>query len=136
MYTKIGTVCLKHPELGGLRNRSRNCVECARIKVNEWKKQNRERKPKKSALEVQANRKARRRANYLKYQLTKINRVPAWADLKAIRTIYKEAQRLGMSVDHIVPLRGVNVCGLHVENNLRIIPLTDNIAKNNVFTDG
>jgi len=35
------------------------------------------------------------------------------------------------SVDHIVPLIHPFVCGLHVENNLRIIPLADNIRKSN-----
>ena len=56
---------------------------------------------------------------------------PAWADMDAIRAIYAEAQRLGMHVDHIEPLRGRNVCGLHVANNLRLLAPLDNLKKGN-----
>jgi len=34
-------------------------------------------------------------------------------------------------VDHIIPLQGENVCGLHIAANLRVIPARDNLAKSN-----
>lgn len=61
---------------------------------------------------------------------------PAWADMEKIEGIYRQAGRMrkagfDVHVDHIVPLRGEQVCGLHVHNNLRIIPATDNLVKGN-----
>lgn len=50
---------------------------------------------------------------------------PSWADLDAIRRIYENCPP-GMEVDHIIPLGGKTVCGLHVENNLQYLdPLTN-----------
>lgn len=34
-------------------------------------------------------------------------------------------------VDHIIPLKGKNVCGFHSWNNVRVIPAVENIRKSN-----
>lgn len=65
----------------------------------------------------------------------KKNATPPWADLAAIAEFYiKAAQRsvetgVPHEVDHIIPLSGKNVCGLHVPHNLQIIPAVDNRVK-------
>jgi hypothetical protein len=50
-----------------------------------------------------------------------------------VKEIYRKARELGLTVDHMVPLQGKNVCGLHVSWNMEMIPLPDNISKGNRF---
>lgn len=68
-----------------------------------------------------------------RYQLAKKCRVPSWADQEKIKAIYQEAERTGMTVDHIIPLQGRLVSGLHVENNLQLLPGSVNYSKGNSF---
>lgn len=67
---------------------------------------------------------------------SELQATPAWVDANALSSIYAKAARLraagqDVHVDHIVPLRGKNVCGLHVPWNLQIIPASDNLRKGN-----
>lgn len=65
------------------------------------------------------------------------SRIPRWADKLAILAVYLEADRatsrtgVQHSVDHCVPLNHPLVCGLHVAENLCVIPLAENIRKSN-----
>jgi hypothetical protein len=66
-----------------------------------------------------------------KRRADKLKATPSWANLEIIKSIYKNAE--GMHVDHIIPLQGKLVCGLHVENNLQYLTPEENIAKGNKF---
>ena len=71
---------------------------------------------------------------YLAHRRAKLQKAtPVWADKKAISEIYKEAKRRGLTVDHVIPVMGKLVSGLHVANNLQLIPLTENIRKHNKY---
>lgn len=65
-----------------------------------------------------------------KRQAAKLQRTPAWADLKAIEAFYIACPE-GFQVDHVVPLRGRRVSGLHVLHNLQYLPKHENMAKGN-----
>lgn len=62
-----------------------------------------------------------------------------WADLDKINAAYKLAKELTEQtgiphhVDHIIPLQGKLVSGLHVEYNLAVIPAKDNLIKGNKY---
>lgn len=56
-----------------------------------------------------------------------------WACPKELRRIYAMAEDFGLEVDHIIPLRGKLVSGLHVPHNLQVLTKTENIRKSNRF---
>ena len=84
-----------------------------------------------------ADNKHATRANRAKRRAALKKAIPPWSDKEAIKVIYAEAARLSAEtgiehhVDHIVPLQHSDVCGLHVQFNLRVIPKRDNQKKYN-----
>jgi len=62
---------------------------------------------------------------------------PLWADRAAIRDIYQECRAKSREtgiphhVDHIIPIQGRIVCGLHVHWNLQILTASENCSKSN-----
>lgn len=65
---------------------------------------------------------------------TRMRNIPPWADRCATAAVYREAREmraLGVDceVDHVIPLRGKTVSGLHVHTNLRVLLTEDNRRK-------
>lgn len=82
------------------------------------------------------------RALTIKRRLSKINRTPIWLsddDHWMIKEIYDLASlrskltKIKWHVDHIIPLQGKNVSGLHIPWNLQILTAKENIKKRNIF---
>jgi 5-methylcytosine-specific restriction endonuclease McrA len=76
-------------------------------------------------------------AKTAKRRAARLQATPTWCDYKATLVFYKEAERLTKEtgvqhvVDHIVPLQGRTVCGLHVSVNLQVITAKENLRKFN-----
>jgi 5-methylcytosine-specific restriction endonuclease McrA len=81
-------------------------------------------------------------AREAKRRSTKQNATPSWLtdshrlQMLSVYELAKECEVLTgdkYHVDHIVPLQGETVCGLHVPWNLQVLPADINIAKGNRF---
>ncbi len=88
----------------------------------------------------QQENKAYWNAKNSKYRADKLQQTPSWVDeeqLWIIQEFYDLAQlRTEVTgvlhhVDHILPLNGRDVSGLHVPENLQVIPWYDNLSKSN-----
>jgi hypothetical protein len=67
----------------------------------------------------------------INHRLRKL-RVPSWADLDSIKQFYRDCPE-GHEVDHVIPLLGELVSGLHVLDNLQYLPIAQNRAKRNRY---
>ncbi len=135
---KYGHVSLRHVKC-------KSCLACRALKSqkqrdqeSEEEKQNRRKRSK----DWFVNKKYMRSFYESKYQQAKLQRTPKWLsknDLWMIKEIYDLASlRTKMTgflwhVDHIIPIRGKNVSGLHVPSNLQVIPWIENVKKCNKF---
>lgn len=81
-------------------------------------------------------------ARTARYRAKKLKATPPWltneqsADIQAMYTLAKRFETLcniRYHVDHIVPLAGKDICGLHVPWNLQLLPASINLAKSNNY---
>ena len=134
------------PELKAKKNasdaayRRANKEKCTAT-IRQWREKNR-------ALSNSYVRKAKAKnpsivlANTVKRRLVKIHRTPIWLtpddhwmieqayELAALRT---KLFGFAWHVDHIIPLQGKLVSGLHTPYNLQVIPGAENVRKLNHF---
>ena len=59
-------------------------------------------------------------------------RLPQWVNLKQIQLFYEQCPQ-GYHVDHIIPLQGKFVSGLHCLQNLQYMLASENMKKSNTF---
>lgn len=111
----------------------------ARIRAKEWRDKNLERK--KEADKNWRENNTDKKRSYQAFRRAKVkSATPPWLTKehkKQIGLIYREALRLTQEtgilfhVDHIVPLNGRTVSGLHVPWNLQVMKAEDNHRKSN-----
>jgi len=119
-------------------------LETAKVKQREWRAANPKHVGTTAAKQkYKINNPEKVRANCIYRRISKIHRTPAWLtaddhwmieqayDIAAVRT-----KMFGFvwHVDHVIPLQGRLVSGLHVPLNLQVIPGVENIRKANRFT--
>ena len=135
-----GHIALRHVKC-------KSCLECKTL-ASRKQRQSETLEEKEKRLQVSRdwfkNNKHMRSVYEAQYQHAKFQRTPAWLtedDFWMIEEIYELASLRSKSlgflwhVDHIIPIRGKNVSGLHVPQNLQVIPWIDNVKKSNRFNE-
>lgn len=142
--------CKKEMELSNFPPQSKTkdgldyrCKSCAAAYKQAWAERNRD-KVKAAKDRWKKNNREKHLEQSKSNKMARAKRMPKWVDKDEIFMIH-EAYRLARArtemhgflwhVDHIIPLRGKNVCGLHVMANLQVIPAKDNLHKLNKFED-
>lgn len=115
------------------------CREC--INLDKWAKYRSDEAERAATVSrVTRNRKAKfqldpayKRAFHLWGSTRKRTKIPPWVSIKDFVPVCQKAIRLGpeYELDHIIPIKGKLVSGLHVPSNLRVVLRTANQAKGN-----
>ena len=153
---KVCSTCGEEKELSEF-GRYRQCKSCIRATQKRYYKANRDKVINTSAKwhrdnpeKVKEKSITWRKANLDKVstfsanrRAAKLKRTPHWLtdeDYEKISEFYQVAKMLtevtevAYVVDHIIPLQGKIVSGLHTPNNLQVITKSDNCKKSNKFT--
>lgn len=123
LFYFTGVPC-KHGHISIRRTSNKMCVECDKHS---------------NSLHVKNNR-GKRNSQLSARRALQIKATPKWSNLGDIKTLYEGAEYLTRltgivwHVDHVMPLRNKQVCGLHVYENLQLLTATDNLRKSNKLT--
>ena len=109
-------------------------------KVSLWRKRNPQKVKEinaRAGKKWASNNKGKRNAIDMKRKAALIQRTPKWANTGKIQEYYIRAEKLTREtgikheIDHIIPLQGKLISGLHVHNNLQILTQSENRSKKN-----
>lgn len=133
----------RHPE-----RRKESCAKYLEVNrgkhnlaVRKWQDKNPE-KVKSISSKWKKDNPDKHRATQAQRRAVKLRATPGWLSkdqISDIKSVYSLASKLGKffgidyHVDHIVPLKGKGVCGLHVPWNLQILEARLNKSKSNKF---
>jgi hypothetical protein len=128
----------------GLRGRCIVCLYAYSKKTSAQRSRKHYQKNKEVLLEQSKAYYRKNTAKYFEHVLKRRDgekqRTPLWANRLELNKIYmqrdvlnKEAGFVKYHVDHVIPLNGKLVSGLHVKENLQIILASENMSKKNRF---
>ena len=138
----------------GRKEPRHNCKDCHKATATKYYRDNQEKRAVQKKAWAQKNKETvyagnrrwaitnrdKMRSYYAKRRASKLQATPSWLNeeqLWMMKEVYHAAKvRSEMTgvehhVDHIVPLQGEQVCGLHVPWNLQVLTAHDNISKGN-----
>jgi hypothetical protein len=117
----------------------------SRIRSAEWRINNPDHENTKLAkLKYKKSNIDKTNAGTAKRRAEKLKRTPKWlsaddfwmiGEAYAIAALRTKMFGFSWHVDHIIPLQGKDVSGLHVPLNLQVIPWIDNVSKSNKFKE-
>lgn len=106
-------------------------------KLKDSFKEYRKRTENKAGKRYRSRNKGRYSYYAAKRRAAKLKATPKWVDWDKIRLIYQKAKELSdllgitLEVDHVIPLQGKDVCGLHTWDNLQLLESSINYSKGN-----
>lgn len=129
------------------------CKQCKHLAGKSWHKRNKERHSELTRRWYEENKEQHLENSKAWYEANKHRKLetttarekrcilatPTWADRELIKELYALAQKLTEQtgipheVDHVIPLQGEAVSGLHVPENLQVITREENRRKSNKF---